>query len=402
MNNYQLYRTNIFLGGQVKWDIVVNNSQNSLYVSEFHLSPISNNVPYVYNQDDNLLNNSHQDNIKKFYKDIEGYFYNESLNYEFNTSWPIIYKNGEEPIPYSNVYDMRCIRSNRYYNYNKQFEFFCPLWLEHLTGDLSFKFDIKNKDNDYIIATSVLSLSKNEKLTHNRFIDYFNNYAKYAGLTEGNNELINIIFNDKFASVTGLNVETGLFEVHECHDLVSNMISHERPMIETDNLIMRVFESNKIICKQLFNFNLCFNIEDIMPSSIVHAMYGNNVKINVTVLLNGKELPKNDFYTEYEYIKKSNNSVFENDNVLSYLQDYRYINTIDKNKLCQSICHWSLINDTSHLFNVYRGFNLINNDINNNWINIVNLTNMQEFHKYIQNTNPVSYTHLTLPTICSV
>ena len=386
MNNYQLYRTNILLGGQVKWDIVVNNSQNSLYVSEFHLSPISNNIPYAFNQDDNLLNTNHKDNVKKFYNNIKGYFYKECLDHCFSTSWPIISTNDEYPVLYSNMYDMRCERSNRYYNYNKQFEFFCPVWIEQLTGPISFKFDIKNYDNDIIVASTVLTLTNNTHKTHNKFVEYFNTYINESGLQTGDDELINIVLKDKFASVIGLNVESGLFEVHNYNELASNLISHERPLIETDNLIIKAFENNKMICKQLFNFNLCFNIEDILPANIVNMMYGKNIKINVSVLENGQELPKNDFYTEYEYIKKSENSTYDNDNVLNYLQDYKYINTIDKNKLSQHICHWSLI-DNNSVFNVYKGLNEINTDLRSDWINTVNVTTWADFYKYIQNTN---------------
>ena len=55
MNNYQLYRTNVLLGGQMKWDLIIDSSQNTLYVSDFHLSPISNNTPYTYKSDEYLI-----------------------------------------------------------------------------------------------------------------------------------------------------------------------------------------------------------------------------------------------------------------------------------------------------------------------------------------------------------
>ena len=129
MNNYQLYRTNLLLGGQMKWDLILESAQTSLYVSDFHLSPISNNTPYTYNSDEYLIKNTHTDNVKQYYNQNKSNFYKEYLNTEFSHNWPILCEKDEIINCYSNIYDMGCKRSNRYNIHNKQFEFFCPLWL---------------------------------------------------------------------------------------------------------------------------------------------------------------------------------------------------------------------------------------------------------------------------------
>ena len=96
MNNYQLYRTNINLGGQMKWDIILNNIQgdttNSLYVSDFHLSPISINLPYNRYAEESLLNYSHLENIKHYFKSIEGSFYKDYSDPLLTTDEPLIVK----------------------------------------------------------------------------------------------------------------------------------------------------------------------------------------------------------------------------------------------------------------------------------------------------------------------
>ena len=57
MQNYQLYNTNILLGGQQKWDIVLE-SDGGLYIKDFHITPVSDNIPYNRKVNENLMNYS--------------------------------------------------------------------------------------------------------------------------------------------------------------------------------------------------------------------------------------------------------------------------------------------------------------------------------------------------------
>ena len=41
MENFQLYRTNLSLSGQLKWDLVIENANNHLYINKFNLTPLS-------------------------------------------------------------------------------------------------------------------------------------------------------------------------------------------------------------------------------------------------------------------------------------------------------------------------------------------------------------------------
>ena len=85
MDNFQLYRTNVFLGGQLKWDLIVDNSATRLHVADFHLSPISDNIPFIYKTDDVLIYNTHQDNVKAYYNANKGNFYKEGLDPKFRS-----------------------------------------------------------------------------------------------------------------------------------------------------------------------------------------------------------------------------------------------------------------------------------------------------------------------------
>ena len=190
MNNYQLYHTNILLGGQMKWDLILDLSNNDLVVSDFHLTPISNNVPYNKYSKDQLLNYKHEENVSRFYKKISGHFYKEMVDSKLSSEWPIIKDSDKFQDTHDGQYEMGCNRA-LYKVYEKQFEFLCPVWLEHLDGDLSFEISILSKFGGTPLITKVLKLSKGnystpEGIYHDKFTNYFNSYIYNIGLDKGN------------------------------------------------------------------------------------------------------------------------------------------------------------------------------------------------------------------------
>ena len=358
MNNFQLYKTNLLLGGQMQWDIVVDSLSSTLCVSDFQLSPISASTPFA-SSNDYIVKNSHQNNVKSYYSKHKGNFYNPCIDANFLHSWPIICNPKDHADVYSSAYDMGCKRSARFNSHSKQFEFFCPVWIEHLTDVISFKISVKNVETDDVIAVKQLTLSNNGHSFHDRFVKYFNDYAYCAGLTSGSDDVLNVKFKSNTATATGLNASTGMFEVHNLNNLVENLTSRERPLLESDSFLVQAFADNALICKQLFNFNLCFNISDIISGGVTKLLSGEEALVSVDVLIGDEPLEKRDFYTEYDFIQKSINTTEDipfDTNVLSYLQDNKCVDLIDKNKFCQSICHWSLCDNPDYMFNVYDGF----------------------------------------------
>ena len=64
MVNYQLYRTNVLLGGQMKYDLILDSMGKKLVVSNFRITPIDDTL---YKTDDiQYLQYTHQANIKAF------------------------------------------------------------------------------------------------------------------------------------------------------------------------------------------------------------------------------------------------------------------------------------------------------------------------------------------------
>lgn len=380
MNNYQLYRTNVLLSGQMKWDLILDYDNEGLVVSDFHLTPISNVTPYTYISDEYLLNNTHQDNVKAYYNKTKSYFYNECLESGFTHNWPLICNEGDVLNTYSNTYDMGCRRSKHYNLYKKQFEFLCPLWLEKVDNDIKFIITIKPINSDNILATKTLTinvLNDNAKLPtyHTKFVKYLKNYLDDAGITNGNDDVLNVSFSKNNTYMHGLDVSNGLFQTRYLYDFVDNITHRERPLMETDYMITHSFCDKKMICKQLYNFNLCFNLDDIFSSSLIgiNSFYGEKICVHVEVKIGDSTLEKRDFYTDYKHINKivfgEKPETNETHNVLDYLQDDKYIEFINKNKFCQSTCHWSLADNNDYIFNVYDGFSGIYYDGENYYEN---------------------------------
>lgn len=367
MENLQLYSTNILLGGNMKYDLVIENKDNELVVNNFHITPISEKLPYNVNLDD-ILNYDHQNNISSYYKSIQGYFYEDFVDSQLKSYWPIV---TDDAKVYDDTFYMGCKRSP-YDKYKKQFEFLVPLWLEKIDRNIKLKLEI------YAGLTLVGSKYINiyNEIGSGRFNEYIGNYLKYIGIIgKGDDKLMYVDLSNKYSSIHGLDVNSGNISTKDVSLLINNLLHRERPLMEFDYLLINEFVKNKIIAKQLFNFNICFNIEDILPSIIYTKLIDKPIKFKVYTEVDGKVLNIKDFYTNYDYIKRDifnpinieyivdpdnqQDDAYDNrpeDNVLNYLKDNQYIDFMDKNKIPQKICHWSIKGFPEYIFNLYNGF----------------------------------------------
>ena len=293
MTNYQLYSTNVFLSGQMKMDLILSLFDDDIMVSDFHLSPINPNIPYGNLSEEQLLNYSHKENIINFYKQIEGYFYDKYIPSELKHNWPII---SEVPVKsYDDTYMMGCKRSKYYSLYGKQFEFLCPVWIERLRYPLKFTINIKDVSGKLISSRSLDLVKKNNKV-HDKFVNYLYEYMKYIELIGvGDDHVININLDRRVGDLIGVNVTDGNVYHKDVSFMVNNLLSRERPVMESDAMIIECFKNNNMITKQLFNFNLCFNIEDIIPRQISNLISGHRLNIEVLVGDNTGNYPLVDF-----------------------------------------------------------------------------------------------------------
>lgn len=406
MVNYQLYHTNVLLSGQMKYDIVLESAGQDLVASDFHITPISSSVPYNKMVKENLLKYTHQDNISAFYKKISGHFFNVYGDSKLQGDYPIIVKLDQEKNlidTHDSTYEMGC-RRMPYQLYKKQFEFFVPLWLEHIPVGkyLNFEFRVYGLDGTMPVCTKNFILRDVSGYDyHNSLVSYFKNYFQYVGTESGNDDLVNINIRNNQATVSGINVETGSAVIKSIPHLLSNLFTREQPMMEFDSHIISSYSTNSLISRQLYNFNLCFNLTDILTIRLQKLIGTSPVCIKVFVGLsnsdgtNNEVLEIKDFYSNYEYIPKkycgpvdfltvagdiqapeitSINYVGgrvnpQGINVLEYLDDHKCVDYINKNKLNQPIIHWSLVGDNDYICNAYPGFSgyYISPDVLKNW-----------------------------------
>lgn len=408
MTNCQLYHTNVYLGGQMKYDLVLSPHGSDLIVSDFHITPISPFIPFNKYEKENLLNYTHQENIKKFYKQISGSFHEQNINPILESLYPI--QSDYNGKLYDDTYEMGCRRMS-YKLYNRQFEFLCPLWIEGLSENqyLNFEFEVYlNEKDETPISTKNVILKKYSNCNyHNKFVDYLNNYMTYIGIKKeeesDENDKREGVFNidpiTQTSTVTGFNVESGIVMTKQLPHLLNNLFRREIPLIEFDNTIIESLRNNKLITKHLFNFNLCFNPEYLIPKYLLNEMSCHPFVVKLKVAMEKIEskdgsdgittvlLETRDLYSNYEYIPKKycdekaihifkdgvvkdvtddwkkellglgvDGPTPEEPNVLDYLKDYNCIDYVQKNKMSQPIIHWSLIDNNDYIFNVYNGF----------------------------------------------
>ena len=393
MNNYQLNNTSVYLGGQCKWDLVLERSENdvnALIVKEFHLSPLSSVISFYIDPDINPLNYDHGYNLRTFYEATKGTFWDNTYSIDPQSGYDISRYAG--------------CRRRDYDTYKKQFEYLQPLWLEKLVENddendiIKFEFicytiksvevngEIK-KVRDTVLSRKTLELTEDTK-----FGKYFYDWLRKLEIKgeKGNNKTAFVSFEDSQFAISGVNVTSGeVTGVIDLNYMMDNFVEFERPLIETDNMIIKTFRDHNTITSQLYNFNFCFNLVDIMDSQIYNIIQSNPVSIDCVVSIGGEPIKRTNIHTNYEYIDKfetlnfipvggtyydgdSLNEIIEweaddktqtklddgsiSRNVLDYLKDYEYPDFTTLNKLTQDIIHWGYTEDTARTFNLYNGY----------------------------------------------
>jgi hypothetical protein len=270
------------------------------------------------------------------------------------------------------MYDMGVSRINKS-QLNKSLQIFCPLWLEDFNESniITFKVGIFTKQKVYNEHTKQyefikdIDITKDLKLNikdgcdyHNKFVEYFNNYIKSISETTDNNrsiigdKLINIDLNNTYMSLEGINVENGKKVNKNISHMLPNILTRFKPMMDTDSMIINNFPNNNVISKQLFNFNLIFDIEDILSYHIFTQLIGKKLFFEVKCFIDDKELPLKSFSYDYSKdfnIKNSNPLT----NTLDFFEDYNSIQLMDKNKISPQIIHWASVHDNDYIFNIY-------------------------------------------------
>lgn len=354
---YQLLRTTPYLSGQVMNNLIISKTSNGITIDKLDITPLTDKISFNDADKREFLNYTHEENIKHMYREVRDEFFTCTQNF---IGEKFIYS--QDFIDTHDHTYLSGLRRMRYNQYNKQFSFLVPLWISENIDFNKLKFNIlvKKQGTDFYNIRTSVGLSKT-------IAEYYNKF-----FTDINDDLINLRLDTNEAFLSGLSVETGLPVVKNVSYLVENILSMERPLLEFDYLFSSLFKENKVVSKQLINFNLVFNLMDLTANEVVNyeSMFaGKPLNIIVEVLYDGKLLTKKDLYTNYEYIPitvtdgmttefvtDATQEPSQDFNSLSYLNDNKMTDFIYTNKLTQPIHHWSLLENSDALYNLYDGF----------------------------------------------
>ena len=331
-------------------------------VVDIQYVPISNHIPFNYNNPIDVLNYSHGDNVKALYNRISDDFFKEVANPMLSVKQLHRYDTLTDDT-HENTYEMGMKRLE-YKRYKKQFEFFCPVWCNNLNdlNHIKFIINLANK-NGRVMYSKVIQFST-------EINNYIRNIYPSLGFDPSittNEDLLYINFNEIQSHIKGLHVESGSLKTIDTSYVVNNLLYQERPVLETDNMLVELFAQNKTICTQLFNFSFVFNIEDFLPVDMLKNLICERINAYVDVYYDTDKCPVKDIYSNYEFIPKYDiytGKYTDDDNVLNYMQDNKAIELINKNKLVQGTFHWVFQNNKNSIFNLYNGFAPVNKNPN--------------------------------------
>lgn len=367
---YQLARTSAALSGQVQWNFILGSTASGLGVTNFSLSPISPYIPFDYKFDEDILNYTHLENLKKLRKQLGGNFFKSPVNPKFDTGYPIVVDSKEEmEDSHDATYEMRLYRPS-YQIFNHQFAIFCPLWidddefnvdnLEFILELMTYKKEKYKNENDeekerYVDNTIIRKIIKPTDEIKRYIQDYINTTAS---LTKSNQDLLYLDLKKSQAWIKGVDVESGLPRVQDTSYIISNLLERERPLLEFDNMLLSQFSAHDMIATQVFNFNFIFDVNDLLVLTSKDSLDFNEFNAKIDVKYNGEVVEVKDLYTNYEYIPKYSTKTqsYTNTNCLDYLQDNACVELLNKNKMSQPNFHWCLLDNPEYQFQLYNGF----------------------------------------------
>lgn len=363
MSNYQLYRTNVKLGGQVKWDLKIESIDDDLYISDFKLSPISDYVAFNRYEVGDYINYSILENLKAYHKKISGSFYQECIDPTLSTLEPYMISGDEERSQYkdmhNSVYEMGLKRAN-YSVHGKQFEFLCPVWLESTPNEMFFVLKMRTPDKDGIwrdICKKTVHLIQQESSTQTYHEKFSKRFVEYLNTISPDNNCIKVDLQNQEAYITGIDTSTGLIKTTSLLNLPKNLIRQERLMMDFDNLLLQEYENRNMIVKQLINFNFIFDLDEIVPASLRASVLGQDVTIGFDIVVDGQTLEKRDMDCRYDYIPCINSDGSDSDiNVYREICDNLNVDLTTTNRIQPSITHWSLADQEDYIFNLYPGY----------------------------------------------
>ena len=368
---YQLAKTSVLLSGQVKINLIMNGNT----ISDIQYTPVSPYISFNYDNPEDVTNYTHLENIKKLYQKIGPDFYNLSGRPELNAK--SLYKSeGIYRDTHDNTYEMGMKRL-RYSQFNKQFEFFCPVWVEGPNDFASARFELclANMKGKKLYSEMVNMSDKIEDYFDNRFTTYWE---------KTDIEGYKLDLENKQAYIKGIDAEKGIARVADISYIMDDLLSIDRTVLETDSMLCNVFKNEHMISHNIMNLNFVFNIEDFVPASFLKDLILEDINAYVNVYTEptikegssvytyissnkattskrkGNNLIKSEVYdilSNYDNLPKYNSykGEYDSKNIYDKTKENSNINLLGSNRLCQHIFHWRSIS-SNNVFNLSSSF----------------------------------------------
>lgn len=346
---YPLEHTNVALSGQIKFDIYLKKDSMNIYTTDLKISPVSENVPFSYENGVRDILKSHKYNLKKMRTLLGDMFYETYPNINSNYFLP---DGTKKESRFDWQYEAGFRRAS-YKKYGKQMMFFLPLWIEKKEdlGDLfeGLSIGINGYEEPIIFSEDM----KN----------YFKDWFDVKNDTEKQEEqfLMNIDLSKYTAFIYGTDIEDGIDKKVDISDIVKTLRDRERPLIEQNNLLTSQFKANHLIVKQLVNLNFVFDPYDVL-NEFIGPKVGEELKVDVIYSKNNKKVPYKDFYFNNCEIpqmvikepflteKIADETIFQNTKE-DLVYDFALVN-----KIAPTIVNWSCFLTEPRFFNLCSEF----------------------------------------------
>lgn len=419
MANYQLMRTLIPLSGQCEWAIDIDKNS----ISNFRIKPISEYIDFIDSRD--CIQHEHQYNLKNLYESTSDTFFESILKPELRGWAPIL--TDHQIDTHESTYEYGCERVS-FSKYGKTFKMLIPLWLDdlkdvyniniqligkstnnHRTSNKNINaFDDRIKDGLTVDpATTIFRFGINldrydrSDTLEGKLSRYFWNWIDYINPNKEYDNFLYMSFAKQKANIAGVDCVGGVPIVKSVDSLIENLTSRERPLMEQNHLMTSQWADNNMICNQLFNFAIYFNIDDLtdididmVPLNFSSEVYisKQNASLRTEQTLNAElntyvsekyKLEQSDFLFNYDFIRKTHveyakykseylfntygnvesqgknllvtNSASSNENIYDYMSDNRFVDFMKSNKLVPVDVFMKQINQ-SNPFVLYDGF----------------------------------------------
>lgn len=358
---YQLVKTSPLITGQVKLNLIVDNLANDsrTTVDNIYVSPISDNITHdIYTTD---ISNSHHTNLKILYDNIGSRIYSTETNTPLLSGNGIYIGNG---CTVDTTY-MSGTRRSTTHRFGKTFEYFMPMYIDDIQDII--KDDKRMLRFDFVVRSE----AGNELIR--RTIDLSDQVYGYITNIFSNidDDMMFVSYSHDNAYIHGINIESGDDTMINIPQLIPDILSRERMLIEFDNMLIRKFQENNLISRQMINLCFHFDIDDIILNTYRDTMLFERFNIYVDCLKYDSETDEyvtvdvRDIHSNYEHISRYRidlqdmTTVRQYDasmNVLDYMDDSKSSDLMYMNKMIQSNFHFSYHDNSDIMFNAYNGF----------------------------------------------